>query len=73
MSAATVMKMMKDNDVKYVDMRFTDTIGKEQHVTIPASTVKANFFKDGKMFDGSSILPSLKKLAFTVLAGIVTC
>jgi glutamine synthetase len=55
MSATKVMKMMKDNDVKYVDMRFTDTIGKEQHVTIPASTVKANFFKDGKMFDGSSI------------------
>ncbi len=39
MSATKVMKMMKDNDVKYVDMRFTDTIGKEQHVTIPASTV----------------------------------
>jgi len=55
MSATKVMKMIKDNDVKYVDMRFTDTIGKEQHVTIPASTVKANFFKDGKMFDGSSI------------------
>ncbi len=55
MSATKVLKMMKDNGVKYVDLRFTDTIGKEQHVTIPASVVKANFFKDGKMFDGSSI------------------
>ncbi|MCK5481220.1 MAG: glutamine synthetase beta-grasp domain-containing protein, partial [Gammaproteobacteria bacterium] len=55
MSATKVMKMMKDNDVKYVDMRFTDTIGKEQHVTIPASVVNADFFKSGKMFDGSSI------------------
>ena len=55
MSATKVMKMMKDNGVKYVDLRFTDTIGKEQHVTIPTSVVKADFFKDGKMFDGSSI------------------
>ena len=55
MSATKVMKLMKDNGAKYVDMRFTDTIGKEQHVTIPASQVNADFFKDGKMFDGSSI------------------
>jgi glutamine synthetase len=55
MSATKVMKMIKDDGVKYVDLRFTDTIGKEQHVTIPAGIVKAEFFKDGKMFDGSSI------------------
>jgi glutamine synthetase len=55
MTATSVLKMMKDNGVKYVDLRFTDTIGKEQHVTIPASVVKADFFKAGKMFDGSSI------------------
>ena len=48
MSVAKVMKMLKDNGVKYVDLRFTDTIGKEQHVTIPASVVKADFFKAGK-------------------------
>ena len=41
--------------VKFVDLRFTDTRGKEQHVTVPASTIDAGFFKDGKMFDGSSI------------------
>lgn len=55
MSATKVLKDIKDNNVKYVDLRFTDTIGKEQHVTIPAGIVKAEFFKDGKMFDGSSI------------------
>ncbi len=55
MSATKVLKDIKDNNVKYVDLRFTDTIGKEHHVTIPAGIVKAEFFKDGKMFDGSSI------------------
>ena len=55
MSATKVLKMMKDNDVKYVDLRFTDTIGKEQHVTLPASQVGTEMFKSGKMFDGSSI------------------
>ena len=55
MSATRVLKMMKDNGVKYVDLRFTDTIGKEQHVSLPAGMVNTAFFKDGKMFDGSSI------------------
>ncbi len=49
------LKLIADNDVKWVDLRFTDTKGKEQHVTIPASEVDAGFFEDGKMFDGSSI------------------
>ena len=55
MSAADVMKMMQDNKVKFVDLRFTDTRGKEQHVTMPASVVDESLFDDGKMFDGSSI------------------
>ena len=46
---------MKDNDIRWVDLRFTDTRGKEQHVSIPASQVDEDFFEDGKMFDGSSI------------------
>jgi glutamine synthetase len=50
-----VMKLIKENDVKFIDMRFCDTTGKEQHVTIPASTVDDDFFEEGKMFDGSSI------------------
>ncbi len=47
--------LIKDNEVKWVDLRFTDTKGKEQHVTIPATEVDGDFFQDGKMFDGSSI------------------
>jgi glutamine synthetase len=47
--------MMKDNNVKFVDFRFTDTRGKEQHVTVPSSEVNEELFKDGKPFDGSSI------------------
>jgi glutamine synthetase len=50
-----VLKMMKDNNVKFVDFRFTDTRGKEQHVSVPASTIDADLFTEGKMFDGSSI------------------
>lgn len=50
-----VIKMIKDNDVKFVDLRFTDTRGKEQHVSMPARVVDEDLFRDGKMFDGSSI------------------
>ncbi len=50
-----VLKMIKDNGVKFVDYRFTDTHGKEQHVSCPAHTVSADLFTEGKMFDGSSI------------------
>jgi glutamine synthetase len=53
--SAKVLKMIKDHSVRFVDLRFTDTRGKEQHVTIPASVADAGFFKEGKMFDGSSI------------------
>jgi|TARA_B110000977_G_scaffold103666_1_gene135385 glutamine synthetase len=55
MSASDVLKMISDNDVRYVDFRFTDTKGKEHHVTVPASTVDEAVFENGKMFDGSSI------------------
>ncbi|MBK7170721.1 MAG: glutamate--ammonia ligase [Gammaproteobacteria bacterium] len=54
MSEQTI-KLIKENEVRWVDLRFTDTKGKEQHVTIPSSEVNADFFEDGKMFDGSSI------------------
>ncbi len=53
--ASEVLKMMKDQEVKFVDLRFTDTRGKEQHVSMPAHVINEDFFRDGKMFDGSSI------------------
>jgi len=55
MTPADVLKLMKEKDVKFVDLRFTDTRGKEQHVTVPSGVVDEDFFTDGKMFDGSSI------------------
>ena len=55
MSPAEVLKLIKEKGVKFVDLRFTDTRGKEQHVTVPQHTVDAAIFEDGKMFDGSSI------------------
>ncbi len=50
-----VLKYIKDNDVKYVDLRFTDPKGKWQHVTFDITMVDEDFFEDGQMFDGSSI------------------
>ena len=49
------LKSINDDNVNWVDLRFTDTKGKEQHVSIPASEVDEEFFTEGKMFDGSSI------------------
>ena len=55
MAVADVLKMIQDNDVKFVDLRFTDTRGKEQHVSIPAHVVDEDWFETGHAFDGSSI------------------
>ena len=49
------LSLIKENNVRWVDLRFTDSRGKEQHVSIPTGEVDAGFFEDGKMFDGSSI------------------
>ena len=49
------LNLIKENEARWVDLRFTDTRGKEQHVTIPSKEVSEDFFDDGKMFDGSSI------------------
>jgi glutamine synthetase len=54
-TVADVMKMVKENEVKFVDFRFTDTRGKEQHVTVPVSHFDEDKFSDGHAFDGSSI------------------
>ena len=54
-SAQDVLNLIKDSEAKYVDFRFTDTRGKEHHVSVPAYTVEEDTFTEGKMFDGSSI------------------
>ncbi|NNE06584.1 MAG: glutamine synthetase, partial [Xanthomonadales bacterium] len=55
MSASKVLKSIKEDDIDFVDLRFCDTRGKEQHVTLPAEVVDEDFMEEGKMFDGSSI------------------
>src|SRR3954451_21360425 len=55
MTAAEVLKMAKENEVKFVDFRFADTRGKEQHVTVPVSHFDMDKFESGHAFDGSSI------------------
>ncbi|MCK9780386.1 MULTISPECIES: glutamate--ammonia ligase [Enterobacterales] len=55
MSLEHVLSMIEEHKVRYIDLRFTDTRGKEQHLTIPAHQINDDFFEEGKMFDGSSI------------------
>ncbi|HXF78415.1 MAG TPA: type I glutamate--ammonia ligase [Usitatibacter sp.] len=55
MAVADVFKAIKENEVKFIDLRFTDTKGKEQHVTVPVKAFGDDKFKDGHAFDGSSI------------------
>lgn len=55
MSSTDILKLIKEKNVKFVDLRFTDTRGKEQHVTVPTHVVNEGFLEGGKMFDGSSI------------------
>ena len=54
-SPADVLQMVKDNDVKYVDYRLTDTRGREQHMTVPVHQLTEDTFEDGRAFDGSSM------------------
>lgn len=55
MSIQDIFKLISDGEIKFIDLRFTDTLGKEQHVTIPISSVTEELFTHGKAFDGSSI------------------
>ena len=55
MTPDDVLKLIKDKEVKFVDLRFTDTRGKEQHVTVPVKYYGKDKFELGHAFDGSSI------------------
>ena len=55
MTPDDVLKLVKDKEVKFVDFRFTDTRGKEQHVTVPVKYFTKEKFEQGHAFDGSSI------------------
>ena len=55
MTADKILKLLEEKNYKFVDLRFCDTLGKEQHVSLPVSAVDEDLFDEGKMFDGSSI------------------
>jgi len=55
MTASDVLKLVKEKEVKFVDFRFTDTRGKEQHVSVPIKQFTMDKFENGHAFDGSSI------------------
>ena len=55
MSASKVLKLIKDKEIEYVDLRFTDPKGKLQHLTMDGSMVDEEMLNDGVFFDGSSI------------------
>ncbi len=54
-AVAKALKLIKDEDIEYVDVRFTDPKGKLQHVTLIVDIIDEDFFEEGFMFDGSSI------------------
>ena len=54
-AVANVFKLIEENDIKFVLLRFTNIKGKEHGVSIPVSQIDEDLFEDGKMFDGSSV------------------
>lgn len=54
MSSEDLKRMIEDHDVVAIDLRFTNTLGKEQHITVPVSAVNEDLLENGKMIDGSS-------------------
>ena len=55
MEIKAVQKLISDQAIKFVDLRFSDTLGKEHHVTIPVKSLNEDLIKNGQPFDGSSI------------------
>jgi glutamine synthetase len=52
---SALKQLLQDKTIKYVDLRFTDIIGTEHHITVAADLIDDNFIQEGKCFDGSSI------------------
>ena len=55
MDTAAIFALIKEKNLEFADLRFTDTRGKEMHISLPIEAVDEDFFNQGKMFDGSSI------------------
>ena len=55
MSSSKIIKIIKDKEIEYIDLRFTDPRGKLQHVTLDSTIVDEKMLDEGVFFDGSSI------------------
>ena len=55
MQLKAVQQLITDHDIKFIDLRFSDTISKEHHVTLPAHALTKSLVENGQPFDGSSI------------------
>jgi len=53
---SNIKKLIEQNNIEFIDLRFTDLRGKEHHVTLPKNKIDEDFFRHGKVFDGSSIV-----------------
>lgn len=73
--SSEVLKFIKDTDVKFLDIRFTDLPGVQQHFNIPAATVDEDFFTVGQLFDGSSIrgFQSIHESDLQLIPDVSTC
>ncbi|MFI4955710.1 MAG: type I glutamate--ammonia ligase [Gammaproteobacteria bacterium] len=56
MSVQNILDLIKEEEIKYVDLRFVDILGKWHHISVPAKVIDKDFFEQGKMIDGSSIV-----------------
>ena len=72
MIASNVLKLMKDREIDYVDLRFTDPRGKLQHLTMDATVVDEEMLNEGVFFDGSSIA-GWKAVSYTHLTLPTIC
>ena len=71
MTPADALKLIKDKAAKFADLRFTDTIGKEQHVTVPTRLVDEGLFKDGNALFADDGYGGLSETALYYIGGII--
>lgn len=73
--SSEVLAFIKEEDVKFLDIRFTDLPGVQQHFNIPAATVDEDFFTVGQLFDGSSIrgFQGIAESDLQLIPDVTTC
>ncbi len=75
MDTAAIFDLIKQQQLVFADLRFTDTRGKEMHISLPIEAIDEDFFSQGKMFDGSSIAgwKGIDKSDMILMPDLSTC